>query len=145
MDDVTLFCIDGKLVQSQLEACKDFDKALGAKINLDKSQPKLFGRCDPCNEHLPFPIEAGLVKILGIWLGGPEAAAKSWNECFAKVNQKLGLWSLRHLSIKGKDLVLRNDPLPVLQYVTQAWPILANIARAVNRMVFHFGTQRWTG
>ncbi|KAJ1166978.1 hypothetical protein NDU88_007371 [Pleurodeles waltl] len=137
-DDVTLFCTDGKSVQSLLEACKDFGKASGAKINVEKSQAKLFGRWDLCNEPLPFPIEAGLVKIPSIWFGGPGAAAKSWNERLAKVKQKLGFWSLRHLSIEGKALVLWNDALPVLQYGTQAWPLLANIARAVNSMVFHF-------
>ncbi|KAJ1169259.1 hypothetical protein NDU88_001165 [Pleurodeles waltl] len=138
MDDVTLFSTDGKSVQSLLEACKDFGKASGAKINVDKSQAKLFGCWDLCNEPLPFPIEAGLVKILGIWFGGPGAAAKSWNERLAKVKQKQGFWSLRHLSIEGKALVLRNDSLPMLQYVTQAWPLLANIAWAVNSMVFYF-------
>ncbi|KAJ1211142.1 hypothetical protein NDU88_006503 [Pleurodeles waltl] len=138
MDDVTLFCTDGKSVQSLLEACKDFGEASGAKINVDKSQAKLFGCWDLCNKPLPFPIEAGLVKILSICFGGPEAAEKSWNERLTKVKQKLGLWSLRHLSIEGKALVLRNDTWPVLQYVTQAWPLLANGTRAVNRMVFHF-------
>ncbi|KAJ1101288.1 hypothetical protein NDU88_006360 [Pleurodeles waltl] len=54
------------------------------------------------------------------------AAAKSWNECLAKVKQKLGLWSM---NIEGKALVLRDDALPVLQYVTQAWPLLGNVAR----------------
>ncbi|KAJ1193098.1 hypothetical protein NDU88_002403 [Pleurodeles waltl] len=138
MDDVTLFCTDGKLVLSLLEACKDFGKASGAKINVDKSQAELFGCWDLCNKPLPFPIEAGLVKILGIWFGGPGAAAKIWNERLAKVKQKLGFWSLRHLSIEGKALMLRNDAQPMLQYVTQAWPLLANVARAVNSMVFHF-------
>ncbi|KAJ1167592.1 hypothetical protein NDU88_007981 [Pleurodeles waltl] len=50
MDDVTLFCTDGKSVQSLLEACKDFGKASRAKINVDKSQAKLFGRWDLCHE-----------------------------------------------------------------------------------------------
>ncbi|KAJ1199924.1 hypothetical protein NDU88_003756 [Pleurodeles waltl] len=85
MDDVTLFCTDGKSVQSLLEACKDFGKASGVKINVDKSQAKLFSRWDLCNKPLPFPIEAGLVKILSIWFGGPGAATKSWNERLAKV------------------------------------------------------------
>ncbi|KAJ1138385.1 hypothetical protein NDU88_004772 [Pleurodeles waltl] len=138
LDDVTLFCTDGKSVQSLLEVCKGFGTASGAKINVDKSHAKLFGHWDLCNEPLPIPIEAGLVKILGIWFGGPGAAAKSWTERLAKVKQKLGFWSLRHLSIEGKALVLRNNALPVLQYVTQAWPLLANVARAVNSMVFHF-------
>ncbi|KAJ1107442.1 hypothetical protein NDU88_004832 [Pleurodeles waltl] len=137
MDNITLFCTDGKSVQSLLEACKGFGKASGPKINANKSQVKLFGCWDLCNKPLPFPIEAGLVKILDIWFGGPGAVAKSWDERLAKVKQKLGFWSLRHLSIEGKALVLRNDALPVLQYVTQAWPLLANIAGAVNSMVFH--------
>ncbi|KAJ1169359.1 hypothetical protein NDU88_001252 [Pleurodeles waltl] len=138
MDDFTLFYTDGKSVQSLLEACKDFGKASGAKTNVDKSQAKLFSRWDLCNKPLPFPIEAGLVKILGIWFGEPGAAAKSWNKRLAKVKQKLGFWSLRDMSIEGEALVLRNDTLPMLQYVTQAWPLLANVARAVNSMVFHF-------
>ncbi|KAJ1191808.1 hypothetical protein NDU88_001123, partial [Pleurodeles waltl] len=77
MDDVILFCTDGKSVQSLLEACKDFGKASGAKINVEKSQAKLFGRWDLCNKPLPFLIETELVKILGFWFGGPGAAAKS--------------------------------------------------------------------
>ncbi|KAJ1200421.1 hypothetical protein NDU88_004245, partial [Pleurodeles waltl] len=66
------------------------------------------------------------------------AAEKSWNERLAKVKQKLGLWSLRNLRIEGKALVLRNDAMPILQYETQAWPLLTNVARAVMSMVFHF-------
>ncbi|KAJ1116208.1 hypothetical protein NDU88_004426 [Pleurodeles waltl] len=89
MNYVTLFCTDWKSVEPLLEGCKDFGKASGAKINVDKSQAKLFGRWDLCNKPLPFPIEAGLVKILGIWFGGPGAATKSWNERVAKVKQKL--------------------------------------------------------
>ncbi|KAJ1218759.1 hypothetical protein NDU88_006335 [Pleurodeles waltl] len=46
MDNITLFCTDGNPVQSLLEACKDFGKASGAKINVDKSQAKLFGHWD---------------------------------------------------------------------------------------------------
>ncbi|KAJ1188232.1 hypothetical protein NDU88_004995 [Pleurodeles waltl] len=84
MDDVTFFCTDGKSVQSLLEACKDFGKASGAKINVDKSQAKLFGRWDLCNKPLPFPIEAGLVKILGIWFGDQEQWRKSGMNAWPK-------------------------------------------------------------
>ncbi|KAJ1160570.1 hypothetical protein NDU88_001066, partial [Pleurodeles waltl] len=63
-----------------------------------------------------------LVKILGIWFEGPGAAAKSWNERLAKVKQKLGFWRVRHLSIEGKALVLRNNALPVLHHPKGPWP-----------------------
>ncbi|KAJ1115852.1 hypothetical protein NDU88_004074 [Pleurodeles waltl] len=130
MDDITLFCTDGKSIQSLLMACKVFGKASGAKINVDKSQAKLFGHWDLCNKPLPFPSDAGLVKILGVWFGGPGAAAKGWNEHLAKVEQKLEFWSLRHLSIEVKALVLKNDTLPLLQYVTRAWSLRASVAWA---------------
>ncbi|KAJ1190968.1 hypothetical protein NDU88_000285 [Pleurodeles waltl] len=59
MDEVTLFCTDEKSVQSLLEACKDFGKASGAKINMDKSQAKLFSRWGLCNEPLPHSGRTG--------------------------------------------------------------------------------------
>ncbi|KAJ1219095.1 hypothetical protein NDU88_006666 [Pleurodeles waltl] len=138
LNKVTLFCTDGKSIQPQMETCKDFGKASGAKINMEKSQAKLFSHWDLCNKLLPFPIETGLVKIPSVWFDGLGAAAQSWYKRLVKVKQKLGLWSQRHLSIEEKALELRNDALPVLQKVTLAWPLLANVARAVNIMVFYF-------
>ncbi|KAJ1098046.1 hypothetical protein NDU88_003162 [Pleurodeles waltl] len=76
MCDITLFCMDGKSIQSLLEARKDFGKASGAKINVDKLQEKVFSHWDLIDEPLRFPIEAGMVKILGIWFGEPEAIGK---------------------------------------------------------------------
>ncbi|KAJ1166959.1 hypothetical protein NDU88_007352 [Pleurodeles waltl] len=39
MDDVTLFCMDGKSVQSLLEGCKDFGKASGSKLRVKALRP----------------------------------------------------------------------------------------------------------
>ncbi|KAJ1151254.1 hypothetical protein NDU88_004038 [Pleurodeles waltl] len=55
-----------------------------------------------------------------------------------KDKQKLGLWSLRKQKIKGKSLVLRNEILPVLQYVAQVWRSAASTAKAIARMIFYF-------
>ncbi|KAJ1164408.1 hypothetical protein NDU88_004847 [Pleurodeles waltl] len=67
MDDVTLFCTDGKSVQSLLEAWKDFGKASGAKINMNKSQAKVFGRWD--YNLLPLLLGTTFPSSLGATLG----------------------------------------------------------------------------
>ncbi|KAJ1175435.1 hypothetical protein NDU88_000723 [Pleurodeles waltl] len=111
---------------------------VGAPENVRELEARRNGRPRPHSRGSGAPLEAveedpvtrRLAKILSVWFGGPGAAGKSWNERLAKVKQKLGLLSLRNLSIEGKAPVLSKDSLPVLLYVTQAWPLLANVARA---------------
>ncbi|KAJ1166968.1 hypothetical protein NDU88_007361 [Pleurodeles waltl] len=74
MDDVTVFCADGKSVQSLLEGCKDFGKASWSKINVDKSQAKLFG-CwrlrgalkQEMEAHIPYPNITHLSVLYGLF------------------------------------------------------------------------------
>eukprot|EP00079_Xenopus_tropicalis_P029462 XP_012824861.1 PREDICTED: uncharacterized protein LOC105948215 isoform X1 [Xenopus tropicalis] len=138
MDDVTVFCADQPSVRALVQTCEDFSKASGAKVNCGKSETLLFGDWNLASDNVPFSIKADFIKILGVWFGGEGAALKCWEERMAKVRQKIGLWSLRDLTIEGKTLVLRNEILPVLQYMAQAWPPLATVCRAITRAVFHF-------
>ncbi|XP_041429344.1 uncharacterized protein LOC121397172 [Xenopus laevis] len=138
MDDVTIFCADQPSVRALVQTCEDFGKASGAKVNCGKSETLLFGEWNLTSDAVPFSIKSDFIKILGVWFGGEGAALKCWDERMAKVRQKIGLWSLRDLTIEGKTLVLRNEILPVLQYMAQAWPPLATVCRAITRAVFHF-------
>eukprot|EP00061_Rhincodon_typus_P009852 g33662.t1 len=61
--------------------------------------------------------------MLGIWFRRAGACAKFWEECIAKVRQKLVFWEHYSLSISGKNLVIRSEELSLLLYVAQAWPI----------------------
>ncbi|KAM4695267.1 LOW QUALITY PROTEIN: uncharacterized protein O3C94_005624 [Discoglossus pictus] len=138
MDDVTIFCSDERSVRTLVQVCEDFGRASGAKVNCGKSETALFGEWHLTSAPLPFPIKSDLIKILGVWFGGKGAALKCWEERLARVQQKFGLWSLRDLSMEGKILVLRNEILPVLQYVAQAWPPLTSVGRAISKAVFYF-------
>ncbi|KAM4699100.1 uncharacterized protein O3C94_000703 [Discoglossus pictus] len=138
MDDVTIFCSDERSVRTLVQVCEDFGRASGAKVNCGKSETALFGEWHLTSAPLPFPIKSDLIKILGVWFGGKGAALKCWEERLARVQQKFGLWSLRDLSMEGKILVLRNEILPVLQYVAQAWPPLTSVCRAISKAVFYF-------
>ncbi|KAJ1166929.1 hypothetical protein NDU88_007323 [Pleurodeles waltl] len=120
------------------KTCIEFGKASGAKINSAKSETLLFGHWTPTRDPLPFPIKQDFLKILGVWFSGKGAAEKSWEERLAKTKQKLGLWSLRKLTIEGKSLVLRNETLPVLLYIAQVWPVQPRTAKAITRMIFYF-------
>ncbi|XP_069801854.1 uncharacterized protein [Dendropsophus ebraccatus] len=139
MDDVTIFCADQRSVTALVQTCEKFGKASGAKVNCGKSEAMLFGEWHLASSApFPFTIKPDFIKILGVWFGKEGAALKSWEERLAKVNTKIGLWSLRHLTIEGKALVLRNEVLPVLQYTAQAWPPHVTVCRAITRTVFRF-------
>ncbi|XP_044155447.1 uncharacterized protein LOC122942017 [Bufo gargarizans] len=139
MNDVTIFCADRHSVTALVQTCEEFGQASGAKVNCGKSEAMLFGDWQLASSApFPFTTKSGFIKILGVWFGKEGAALKSWEERLAKVNQRIGLWSLRHLTIEGKALVLRNEVLPVLQYTAQAWPLLATVSRAITRTVFRF-------
>ncbi|KAM9330996.1 uncharacterized protein PAF06_019337 [Gastrophryne carolinensis] len=137
MDDVTVFCADQRSISALVQTCEDFGRASGAKVNCGKSEALLFG-----NWHLsspvPFSVKPDFVKILGVWFGAEGADLKSWNERLSKMNSKFGLWSLRNLTIEGKTLVLRNEILPVLQYLAQAWPPRVKTRKTITRAVFNF-------
>ncbi|KAJ1117569.1 hypothetical protein NDU88_005767 [Pleurodeles waltl] len=120
------------------ENCIEFGKESGAKINSAKSETLLLGHWTPTRDPVPFPIKQDFLKILGVWVGREDAAEKSWEERLVKTNEKRGPWSLRKLTIKGKSLVLRNETLPVLQYVAQVWPVQPRTAKAITRMIFYF-------
>ncbi|KAJ1186600.1 hypothetical protein NDU88_003381 [Pleurodeles waltl] len=105
----TLSCVDND--DDELEkTCIEFGKASGAKINSAKSKTLLLGHWSPTRDPLPFPIKQDFLKILGVLFGGEGTAEKSWEERLAKTKQKLGLWSLRKLTIEGKSLVCGRDP-----------------------------------
>ncbi|KAM4694287.1 uncharacterized protein O3C94_004738 [Discoglossus pictus] len=138
MDDVTIFCADEQSVRTLVQVCDDFGRASGARVNCGKSETVLFGQWHLTPAPLPFPIKTDLIKILGVWFGGEGAALKCWEGRLGRIQQKFGLWSLRDLSMEGKILVLRNEILPILQYVAQAWPPLPTVCRAISKAVFYF-------
>ncbi|KAJ1114457.1 hypothetical protein NDU88_002694 [Pleurodeles waltl] len=115
MDDVSVFCVDGRSIKELEKTSIEFGKVSGAKINRAKSETLLLGHWTPTRDPLPFPIEQDFLKILGVWFGRKGVAEKSWEERLVKTKQKLGLWSLRNLTVEGKSLVLLNETLPVLQ------------------------------
>ncbi|KAJ1193109.1 hypothetical protein NDU88_002414 [Pleurodeles waltl] len=138
MQVVSVFCADRRSIQELEKTCIEFGKVSGAKINSAKSETLLLGHWTPTKDPLPFPIKQDFLKILVVWFGGEGAVEKSWEERLAKTKKKLGLWSLRKLTIEGKSLVLRIETLTVLQYVEQVRPEQPRTVKAITRMIFYF-------
>ncbi|KAJ1167416.1 hypothetical protein NDU88_007807 [Pleurodeles waltl] len=138
LDDVSVFCTDGRSIKELEKTCIEFGKVSGAKINSAKKETLLLGHWTTTRDPLPLLIKQDFLKILGVWFGREGVAEKSWEERLAKTKQKLGFWSLRKLTIKRKSFVLRNETLPVLQYVAQVWPVQPRTAKAITRMIFYF-------
>lgn len=43
------------------------------------------------------------------------------------------MWSIRHITIESKTLVLHNEILLVLQYSSEAWPSHVTVCQAITK------------
>ncbi|KAJ1215095.1 hypothetical protein NDU88_002705 [Pleurodeles waltl] len=69
MDDVSVFCANGRSIKELEKTCIEFGMASGAKINSAKPETLLLGHWTPTRDPLPFPIKQDFLNILGVWFG----------------------------------------------------------------------------
>eukprot|EP00061_Rhincodon_typus_P009675 g33344.t1 len=96
-----------------MNICEQFELALAAKVNQSKSKAIFFGNWAD-QSFILFIVRTDYLKVLEIWFSGARACTKSWEECIAKVKQKLVLREHSSLSTGAKDLVIRCEALSLL-------------------------------
>lgn len=137
MDDVTVLCSDRRSIRRTLLHTERYGLASGAKLNKEKSECMFYGNwpeapdCDVC-------IKTDSIKVLGLKFDGTGSGQRNWVDVGAKVSQKLGLWSLRNLTMEGKVLVLKSIILPMLFYIAVVFPPTTHVLKILNRTVFCF-------
>ncbi|KAJ8358978.1 hypothetical protein SKAU_G00155030 [Synaphobranchus kaupii] len=145
-DDMTLFLSTERDLREALGVVRDFSRGSGALLNVDKSQMKYFGVWKARAEALcGLSLTEGPIRILGVDFQGDAAedAKNNWERRLAGVRRKLGLWSLRHLTISGKVLVLKADVLPSLLYLARVYVMPLGLRRDLTRTVFRFLWEGW--
>ena len=81
-------------------------------------------------------------KILGYYFGSHFSQDDIWSNIFLKFDRTLNLWTLRHLSFKGKSNVLNSLCLSKLLYYANANILPSHYERLLQRKFFLdlFGT-----
>ncbi|KAG7460496.1 hypothetical protein JOB18_040733, partial [Solea senegalensis] len=82
----------------------------GAKINENKSTIMYYGNGARSPGRQAFIEEKASVRVLGVHIGQDQKAARdnTWKEVLNKMNNTLGLWKMRKLTLKGKVVMLNS-------------------------------------
>ena len=137
-DDSTAILTNDSSAQKYFYWVKMFGKISGAKINYDKSKGLYLGKWKNRSDH-PFGISwIKYNKILGYYFGSHFSQDDVWSNIFLKFDRTLNLWSLRHLSFKGKSNVLNSLCLSKLLYYANANILPSYYERLLQRKFFRF-------
>ena len=114
-DDTTLILSGDKSILQCEKHIQLFEKASGAKINLEKSKRLWLGSYKGrADSPLGFDWENKSLKILGITYGTIDTEKQNWEAKVSKFEKTLDRWRGRALSFRGKGVVVNQLASSVL-------------------------------
>ena len=138
-DDTTLILSGDKSISQCAKHIQLFEKASGAKTNLEKSKGLWLrsykGRTD---SPLGFDWDNKSLKILGITYGTIDTEKQNWEAKVSKFENTLDRWRGRALSFRGKGVVVNQLASSVLWYTATIFPIPQWAIKGVNTKMWQF-------
>ena len=147
-DDTTLI-LDGskKSLTLSLQVMERFKTASGLKLNNKKTEVLWIGANTGRDEILcpekKLKWVKGKVKALGVWFStDPKVTMEAnYSDRLAKVNECLGSWEYRRLSLLGKITVLKSLIASKLVYILSPLPtnyrVLKELSKSLLHMIFY--------
>ena len=128
---------------SIIEILKFFQKyqtATGAKINLSKTTIMLLANAkiyDLDKKITNIKIK-GAIKILGIYFTDNLTITSTfnWNNCLQKIEKQIQQLSRRHLSLRGKAMLLNTLILSKVAFLSNVFPITNQIQQQLQSHIF---------
>ncbi|XP_051783561.1 uncharacterized protein LOC127527764 [Erpetoichthys calabaricus] len=136
MDDITVLIRDAWSVKQIIEHTESFCRASGSNLNLKKCECRIWGKWkEEPKEKIRLTDK---VKVLGITFGDVNTEKEEWKGMLNQINQKIGFWSLRHLTMEGKILLVKAIILPKLSYLATVFYPPKKILKRILRTCFVF-------
>ena len=106
-DDVNIMVKKEEDIDLVLKHIKTYERASGAKINMQKSEIMGMGRNKNLNNKWGFRIVEDKRKVLGVYVGRNEDECDdtTWREVINKIQKTLGMWRARGLLLRGRVAV----------------------------------------
>ena len=144
-DDTTLI-LDGtkKSLTSSLQVLDDFKTISGLKLNNRKTEVLWIGanagRKDILCPEKDLKWVTDKVKALGVWFStNSEVSLEiNYSEKLTKINNSLGCWEYRRLSLLGKITVLKSLIASQLVYILSPLPTNHRVVKEINNIFFKF-------
>ena len=137
-DDTTvLVCSDFSLM-ALFQLFASYERASGARINLSKCSGLLgpWRSRDPVSMPIQIKWSTDSIRVLGslIHPGGEQ----NWGPLLGKLTTLVDAWKPRHLSFRGRALIMNTLGLSKFWYLGSICSIPFNIIRRINHIIFPF-------
>ena len=142
-DDTTLFCTCDAEITQTFQVYSDYEKACGAKLNMDKSKGLLCGTWIG-RSQLPVVLQwsSTHLRCLGAAVGHGGLDKDNWDGRIESLRKVLVSWRQRSLSLSGKALVVNALALSGLWYMASVVHLPDSFLKQINSLVYPFF---WSG
>ena len=138
-DDTSLVVTSDSSINAVFESYSLFEKGSGSKLNLSKSKGlwlgRWSGRTDPPVALLWSSVK---LKVLGAFIGPGDLEEDNWRPRLTAIENTLNAWRARHLSYRGRALVINALGLSRIWYLASVIPVPDWVVRELNSLVFKF-------
>ena len=140
-DDMTLFLRNTRSAQTALQMIENFGEKSGIKLNREKTKALWLGQSDPLDTVFDIPWADSLVKSLGIYFSKHTKISNELNwsdEKVLKIKRILDLWKGRHLTYRGRIVILKTFILSRLVYTSQVITCPNSVIKIIDKLLFDF-------
>ena len=118
-------------------------RATGCSLNINKTEGLLIQTNRVFYNNNKFLIKwkiTDFVKILGIHFNNDIEMTNRYNiiKCIQKMENNVKLQNQRHLSLKGKTIIINTILLSKLWYICSVFPLPKNLIPEINKIIFKF-------
>lgn len=138
-DDTSLIVTSDSSIEAVFKSYSLFEKGSGSKLNLSKSKGLWLGswsgRTDPPVALLWSSVK---LKVLGAFIGPGDLEEDNWRPRLTAIENTLNAWRARHLSYRGRALVINVLGLSRIWYLASVVPVPDWVVCELNSLVFKF-------
>lgn len=145
-DDSTLFLQEEESLLEALRVIQAFKEVSGLELNLQKTQGINLGEVRLHRAEAKTIKWTNCIQILGIKFEVSEQEDRDWELNFEPALKKMcrvcETWSTRHLSLKGKVVILNTLVLPIIYYPCTMLTVNQRVLMEIEKVISHF---MWNG
>ena len=142
-DDTNFISTDFSDIPFIFEQFSKYKKATGCTLNIDKTEGLFIQTHRIFNNNGRYPIKwktIDYVKILGIHFNNDTEMTQRYNitKCIHKMEKNLKIQNQRHLSLKGKTIIINTILLSKLWYLCSVFPLPKDLLQGINKIIYTF-------
>ena len=141
-DDTNLILADDQSITEAFNLVKQFEKATGASLNVNKT--KVFG-IGQWNGRTSWPIsnvniQTDCMSVLGIKFANNfiEATNICWTKVCTRITNKIGSMHSRRLTLFQRSVLVNALLTSQIWYYAQTYPMSPQWAKSINSLLFNF-------